>query len=63
VQRAPAIKRLCAEPSLIEGTTVTVGTSVGAAVSPDDATDAEALVRFADRRMYEAKASALTHVE
>ncbi|GEM_PF-3395163 len=45
------------QPCLIYGQELTVTTSIGAAVYPQDAQDAEGLLQAADRAMYEAKAS------
>ena len=44
------------EPYLIEGQTVTIGTTIGIAVSPGDGEDADRLLRNADLALYRAKA-------
>ncbi len=45
------------EPFDLDGATVEIGASIGIALFPDDAADAEALVQRADMAMYRAKAS------
>ena len=45
-----------AAPCVVEGHDVTLGGSVGIAYCPDDAQDAETLMRYADMAMYRAKA-------
>jgi diguanylate cyclase (GGDEF)-like protein len=49
------IMTLC-QPYEIDGKTITVGASVGAALFPDDADNVEDLIQLADARMYENKA-------
>ncbi|SEO94239.1 diguanylate cyclase domain-containing protein [Trujillonella endophytica] len=44
-------------PFAVQGTTVTVGASVGIAVAPEDGDDVATLLHVADLRMYEAKAA------
>ncbi len=44
-------------PFKIKGAAVTIGASIGIAIFPDDAADAEALVRGADKAMYRVKES------
>lgn len=44
-----------AQPFEVEGHTIQITTSLGVAVYPDDATDADLLVRHADKAMYHAK--------
>jgi diguanylate cyclase (GGDEF)-like protein len=44
------------EPYLIDGQTVTIGTTIGIAVSPGDGEDADRLLRNADLALYRAKA-------
>ena len=43
-------------PIVIEGNTISVGASVGIAISPDDGTTAEELLKYADSALYDAKA-------
>jgi len=50
------VKRL-GEPILIDGREVRIGASVGIALYPNDATDAETLLVRADEAMYQAKAT------
>lgn len=45
------------EPFQVQGHTLTIGVSIGIAVFPDDAPDAEGLLRCADDAMYAAKAA------
>jgi len=45
------------EPIAIAGTTVTIGASIGIALSPDHHTDPEKLLKCADTAMYEVKRS------
>ncbi len=52
-----SLMQLLNEPFDLEGHSVQVGASVGIAVYPEDATDAEALCIAADRRMYSEKNS------
>jgi diguanylate cyclase (GGDEF)-like protein len=52
-----AIKTTLAEPFLIDGKEVTVGVSIGVAVSTDEATDPDRLLREADAAMYREKTS------
>lgn len=44
-----------ARPCVVEGHDVTLGGSIGIAYSPDDAQDADTLMRYADMAMYRAK--------
>jgi diguanylate cyclase len=53
-----ALTQLLGEPFEVNGHTVRVGASVGIAVFPDDASDAEALCIAADLRMYAARHTA-----
>ncbi len=46
-----------AEPFDLDGVTVDIGASIGIALYPDDASEAEALIQRADMAMYRAKAS------
>lgn len=55
---ARTLKQLLKEPILLEGNTVHIGASVGIAIFPDDAGDAESLCISADLRMYASKRSA-----
>ena len=43
------------QPYSIEGSAISIGCSIGVALSPDDGTDAETLVRNADLALYAAK--------
>ncbi len=52
---AAALSRAVAEPVELEGTTVSVTTSIGLSVSPVDAVDFGPLLHLADLRMYELK--------
>ena len=54
---ARRLVELCEEPFHIDEFRLQVGASVGAAVAPDDAEDAEDLLRHADAAMYQAKES------
>jgi diguanylate cyclase (GGDEF)-like protein len=51
------IQRSFADPVLIDGEWITVGASIGLAVSTDGYSDAEALLKRADEAMYVAKAA------
>ncbi|MFZ0339333.1 MAG: GGDEF domain-containing protein [Terracidiphilus sp.] len=53
-------KQLLESPIRLEGNTVHIGASVGVAIFPDDAGDAESLCISADLRMYASKRSART---
>jgi diguanylate cyclase (GGDEF)-like protein len=52
---AERIVNAIAEPFVIEGQTLDVGTSIGIAVFPDHGRDAETLINQADAAMYVAK--------
>ena len=54
---ARSIAQLLDTPLVVGGEAVRVGASVGIAIFPEDATDAESLCIAADRRMYEGKHS------
>ena len=54
---AQRLVELCEEPFQIDEFRLQVGASVGAAVAPDDAQDADSLMRHADAAMYQAKES------
>ena len=54
------LKQLLENPIRLEGNTVHIGASVGVAIFPDDAGDAESLCISADLRMYASKRSART---
>lgn len=41
----------------IGGSKIQVGSSIGISIYPDDSTDADELVKCADKAMYQAKAS------
>ncbi|MDH3759401.1 MAG: diguanylate cyclase [Gammaproteobacteria bacterium] len=43
------------QPIVIDGNEVAVGTSIGISIYPDDASDADALIRIADKAMYVVK--------
>jgi diguanylate cyclase (GGDEF)-like protein len=45
------------QPYFVNGTSVTIGCSVGIAIAPEDGTDSESLIRNADLALYEAKAA------
>jgi predicted signal transduction protein with EAL and GGDEF domain len=53
-----SLSQLLEEPFEVNGHTVHVGASVGIAVFPDDASDAESLCIAADLRMYAGKHAA-----
>ena len=58
VQRiATSLLQQVAQPITIERNEVVVGTSIGIAVYPDDASDSEELIRIADKAMYTVKHS------
>lgn len=50
-----SLQRILSEPLQLGDTSVCVGASVGVAIFPDDADDADLLCRVADLRMYETK--------
>jgi len=52
---AEKVRSALRPPFLIAGHSVTIGTSIGASVFPDDALDAETLVKHADASMFSAK--------
>ncbi|MFC5863412.1 diguanylate cyclase domain-containing protein [Acidicapsa dinghuensis] len=52
---AESLVRILREPILLSGTPVRVGASIGIAVFPTDASDADSLCIEADMRMYQAK--------
>jgi len=52
------LTELLDSPILLEGNTVHIGASVGIAIFPDDAGDAESLCIAADLRMYASKRAA-----
>jgi diguanylate cyclase (GGDEF)-like protein len=60
---ARTLTQLLEDPILLERSTVRVGASVGIAVFPDDAADAEALCIAADLRMYASKRTARSREE
>ena len=43
------------QPYFIDGSSITIGCSIGIAISPEDGSDSETLVRNADLALYEAK--------
>jgi diguanylate cyclase (GGDEF)-like protein len=53
-----SLAQLLEEPLVVGGQTVRIGASVGIAIFPEDAADAESLCIAADLRMYEGKHSA-----
>ena len=55
---ARTLAQLLESPILLEGNTVHIGASVGIAIFPDDAGDAESLCIAADLRMYASKRAA-----
>jgi predicted signal transduction protein with EAL and GGDEF domain len=55
IELANQILKRITEPYDLEGRKVTVGTSIGITWAPDDATDADALIRNADLALYKAK--------
>jgi diguanylate cyclase (GGDEF)-like protein len=52
---ATSLRQLLMAPLEIDGHKAQIGASIGIAIYPDDATDAESLCIAADRRMYESK--------
>jgi diguanylate cyclase (GGDEF)-like protein len=56
-KRAGALTRLLTQTHAIYGRTITPGASIGAALYPTDAADADGLQRFADMALYRAKAA------
>jgi diguanylate cyclase (GGDEF)-like protein/PAS domain S-box-containing protein len=52
---AGRIREALSEPFALKDHAVAVTASVGVALSPDDATDAEALIQYADTAMYQSK--------
>lgn len=52
---AEKVRRLIADPMVIDGHQIAVTTSIGIAMFPDDGQDLEALLRAADAAMYRAK--------
>ncbi|HYM34208.1 MAG TPA: diguanylate cyclase, partial [Steroidobacteraceae bacterium] len=52
------LSELLRAPFVIEGKEIVVGATLGAAVYPDDAIDADALLSFADAALHQAKQSA-----
>jgi diguanylate cyclase (GGDEF)-like protein len=59
---ARRIAAAVAEPFVIDGLTMEFGVGIGIAVAPNDGTDAEELVRRADRALYRAKAAGRSSV-
>ncbi|MGY4397733.1 diguanylate cyclase (GGDEF)-like protein [Sphingomonas sp. UYAg733] len=53
---ARAIIAAVSQPYFIEGSSITIGCSIGIAIAPDDGEDSETLVRNADLALYAAKA-------
>ena len=54
---AEKIQTALREPFSLDGRDVTVTASIGITLQPDDATDAQTLLKFADTAMYQAKKS------
>jgi len=54
-QVARKLIQALSEPFLLEGHQITVTPSIGIAVSPEDGSDLDALLKHADRAMYDAK--------
>ncbi len=54
-KRIERIKKEIGAPYLIDGQTISIGTSCGSAVYPDDAADVQTVQNIADQRMYEDK--------
>ncbi|HSI23115.1 MAG TPA: EAL domain-containing protein [Methylophilaceae bacterium] len=52
-----------ARPMLLEGHTVTIGTSMGVSLFPDDGQDAQTLLKCADSALYQAKAEGRNNVQ
>jgi len=52
---AERILHACSEPVLINGNLLQISASIGMTIYPQDAVDADQLMRHADRAMYEAK--------
>ncbi|GHC85742.1 hypothetical protein GCM10007320_31010 [Pseudorhodoferax aquiterrae] len=52
---AEKIVEALAQPCMVEGHGITLGGSIGIAYCPDDAQDADTLMRYADMAMYRAK--------
>ncbi|WP_274165448.1 diguanylate cyclase domain-containing protein [Enterovibrio gelatinilyticus] len=48
-------------PAMINGNAIDISTSIGVAVSPDNTTDSDELVKYADVAMYAAKQDKSTH--
>ena len=53
-----SLRKLLADPLDLDGHKVLIGASIGIAIFPEDADDAESLCIAADRKMYEAKQDA-----
>jgi diguanylate cyclase (GGDEF)-like protein/PAS domain S-box-containing protein len=59
---AQTLLRALGRPLILEGRPIVVTPSVGVALFPDDALDAEALIKHADTAMYQAKTSGRARV-
>jgi diguanylate cyclase (GGDEF)-like protein len=57
VHMAEKVLAAIREPANVRGSDIQVSASIGVAVFPDDGTEAETLVKHADRAMYDAKLS------
>jgi diguanylate cyclase (GGDEF)-like protein len=57
VRVAQTILAALAEPVALGGNTFQIGVSIGISVFPEDATDKEELLKYADRAMYHVKAA------
>lgn len=53
--KAAKIREVVAEPYVIDGKVLTIGTSCGYALYPEEGTDTEKISRLADQRMYKDK--------
>jgi diguanylate cyclase (GGDEF)-like protein len=56
-QLADAVIERISAPYMIEGSTISIGASIGIAIAPQDAATADSLVRNADLALYAAKAA------
>lgn len=55
-KKANKILASLVEPVIVEGKPLSIGCSIGVSMYPDDATDAETLIRQADTALYQSKA-------
>jgi len=63
IQVAQKIGREVAEPYTLDGHEASITTSIGISIYPDDGTDAQQLVEYADNAMYHAKRHGKNHHE